>query len=250
MPGPDQNPLSLFTTRAADYARARPGYPAEAIDATLAGLADPATLIAADIGAGTGISARLLADRAVRVFAIEPNAAMRDAAEPHPRVEFREGQAERTGLADASMDVVLCAQAFHWFRADEALAEFARILRPGARLALLWNDPDTTDAATASYYDPVLAASTDRSICRPHDDPHAFWKSPLFRARRTLAFSYTHALTLDTLLARAFSASYIPQSGPGADALAQRLREAHARHADRQGRFAMRYLTRLFLAER
>lgn len=85
------NPLSRFSDRAADYAKHRPSYPTPAIDAILEGFGEPPQLVAADIGAGTGISSRLLAERGVRVIAIEPNAAMREAASPHPLVEFREG---------------------------------------------------------------------------------------------------------------------------------------------------------------
>ena len=83
---------------------------------------------AADVGAGTGISARLLGDRGVRVMAVEPGDAMRAAAAPHPNVRGSVGTAEATGLAPASLDLVLCAQSFHWFRAADALTEFARIL--------------------------------------------------------------------------------------------------------------------------
>lgn len=80
------NPQSRFSDRAQDYAKYRPSYPSEAIDCILAGLETSG--IAADIGAGTGISSRLLADRGVKVIAIEPNAAMKQAAESHPLVEF------------------------------------------------------------------------------------------------------------------------------------------------------------------
>lgn len=82
----DPDPTRRFSDRADAYARFRPSYPASAIDAILAGLAPPATLEAADVGAGTGIASRLLGDRGVRVAAVEPNAAMRAAAAPHPRV--------------------------------------------------------------------------------------------------------------------------------------------------------------------
>jgi SAM-dependent methyltransferase len=108
------DPTGRFTNRAEDYAKHRPSYPDAAIDAVLMGLGAPPDLVAADVGAGTGISSRALAARGLRVVAIEPNAAMRAKAEPHPRVEWRDGTGERTGLPPASVDLVLCAQAFHW----------------------------------------------------------------------------------------------------------------------------------------
>src|SRR5262245_49009958 len=95
----DLDPTGRFTQRADDYAVYRPTYPAAAIDAILDGLGAPARLVAADVGAGTGIASRLLAERGVRVLAVEPNAAMRAVAAAHPRVEAHVGTAEATGLA-------------------------------------------------------------------------------------------------------------------------------------------------------
>ena len=69
-------------------------------------------VVIVDVTAGTGILSRLLADRGARVLAVEPNAAMRDAAAPHPRVQWSEGTAEATGLPDAAVDMVTVAQAF------------------------------------------------------------------------------------------------------------------------------------------
>jgi ubiquinone/menaquinone biosynthesis C-methylase UbiE len=105
------NSLERFSDRATDYAKYRPSYPATAIDRILEGLNNP--LVAADIGAGTGISSRLLAERGVRVLEIEPNADMRQAAAPHPLVKFYDSTAEKTGIADASIDLVTCFQSFH-----------------------------------------------------------------------------------------------------------------------------------------
>src|SRR5262245_13861892 len=125
------NPTGRFSDRASDYVKYRPTYPAAAIDAVLEGLGPAGTLVAADVGAGTGISSRLLAERGVRVIAVEPNRVMRDAAEPHELVEWRDGRAEGTGLESSSLDLVLCAQSFHWFEPAAALGELARVLRPG-----------------------------------------------------------------------------------------------------------------------
>lgn len=106
------NPLSRFSERAADYANYRPGYPTAAIDSILEGLDKPSQLVAADIGAGTGISSRLLAERGMRVLAIEPNAEMIQAALLHPLVEFQDGTAENTNLPSTSVDLVVCFQSF------------------------------------------------------------------------------------------------------------------------------------------
>ena len=86
--------VGRFNDRAADYVKYRPTYPVAAIDAILDGLRPPERLLAADVGAGTGISARLLGDRGVRVIAVEPGEAMRGAAAPHARVSWIAGRAE------------------------------------------------------------------------------------------------------------------------------------------------------------
>ena len=67
---------------------------------------------------------------------------MRQVAEVHPLVEFRNGSAEATKLSDKSVDLVTCFQAFHWFNLEPTLKEFARMLKAKGKIALLWNDRD------------------------------------------------------------------------------------------------------------
>ena len=148
-----------FGDRAIDYASFRPGYPDRAIDELLAGLGSPAALAVADVGAGTGISARAIAERGARVIAIEPNAAMREAAHPHARVSWQDGTGEVTHLEDASVDVVCACQAFHWFATAKAIEEFRRISR--RRAALLQNERDERDPFTRAFGDVVRAYATD-----------------------------------------------------------------------------------------
>ncbi len=244
----EQEPTTRFSDRADAYARARPSYPIEAIDAILAGLAPRAghaEIVAADIGAGTGISARLLADRGVRALAIEPNAPMRAAAAPHPLVTWIGASAERTGLGDASVDLVLCAQAFHWFRADDALREFARILVPGGRLVLLWNDRDPTDAATGEYSRLVREASRDHPAESRLAAADALVASSLFRVEPRRELTHAHRLMGEELIELARSASYVPSSGPRRDALEAGLRRLIDAHG---GAVTIRYTTRLWMA--
>lgn len=246
----DENPTGRFSDRAADYVKYRPSYPAAAIDAVLEGLGEPAILVAADIGAGTGISARLLAERGVRVIGIEPNAAMRETAERHERVEMREGTAEAAGLPDESIDLVLCAQAFHWFRQIEALAEFARVLRPDGRVALVWNDRDNDDSLTGGYNRAILAASGDHPAARRFSRPEALFESKLFAYARENSFAYAQELDEAGLIGRATSASYVPKSGEAYERLLRQLRKLFRTYADAAGHVRMAYRTNVYLAER
>lgn len=244
------DPTGRFSDRAKDYAKFRPSYPAEAIDAILDGLGEPSRLVAADIGAGTGISSRLLADRGVHVLAIEPNAPMRDEATPHPRVEFRDGSAEATGLADASADLVLCAQAFHWFNPPRALAEFRRILKPGGRLALVWNDRDLSHPVSDAYYAIVLSTPVGKEVSVSWAGENPVAGLPEWTSARERFCTYDQPMDLDAFLGRAMSASYFPKQGPEHERMVRELNVLHRRFASPEGRVTMRYLTKVFLAER
>lgn len=255
-----QNPLGRFSNRAEDYAKYRPTYPEEAIALLLSGLdaaveteSGPRPLVAADVGAGTGISSRLLADHGITVWAIEPNAAMRAAAHPHPQIEFYDGTAEHTGLSSQSVDLVVCCQAFHWFNQPLALQEFHRILLPGGRVAILWNDRRQEDPLTARYTDLVRNAS-DRAIFDRGDrkSASALAASPLFTHFRQHTINWTRHLDLPSLLGLVRSSSYVPPSGAGLDQLISDLTELHHQYAlPHQGILSipLAHQTHIYLAE-
>jgi len=221
-------PTARFSTRAGAYAAFRPTYPPEAISAALEGLGDPASLTIADVGAGTGISSRLLAERGVMVIAIEPNAAMREAALPHPHVSWHDGTAERTGLENASVDAVVTCQAFHWFASAPAFAEFRRIAR--RRAAMLQYERDERDRFTKAYGDVVRAFATDDTEALRARALAAFAAFPGVRVSRS-AYGSRQRLDRDALLGRAASASYLPTSGARADALRRDLAALFDRYA-------------------
>ncbi|MFE7400749.1 class I SAM-dependent methyltransferase [Streptomyces sp. NPDC057557] len=133
-----------FDRAAAQYAAARPGYPPALFDTVeeLAGrpLRGVRTI---DVGAGTGISTRLLHDRGARVTAVEPGHGM--AEELHralPYVPIVRGDGNRLPIATASADLITYAQSWHWTDRNRATPEALRVLRPGGALALWWNVSD------------------------------------------------------------------------------------------------------------
>ncbi|UTH73284.1 class I SAM-dependent methyltransferase [Chromobacterium sp. IIBBL 290-4] len=132
-----------FGKEAQAYARGRPEYP-EGLRGWLSdtlGVAEGR--VALDLGAGTGKFTRLLVDAGATVLAVEPVENMREQLRQRlPMVEALAGSAETIPLPDQSVDVVACAQAFHWFANDKALAEIHRVLKPGGRLGLVWNVRD------------------------------------------------------------------------------------------------------------
>jgi SAM-dependent methyltransferase len=245
------NPTTRFSDRAADYVKYRPSYPAAAIDVILQDLGDPMLLTAADIGAGTGISSRLLADRGVRVLAIEPNAAMRSAAELNPRVEIRDGTAEATNLPDASIDLVTCFQAFHWTRQDEALREFARVLRPtrNARIAIVWNERDRADPFMTAYRDAIRAVGGEHPAELREFDPGVIARSGLFSAPLLFETPNTQSLDEAGLIGRVMSASYAPKDGGLGERLRAELRRIHGKYRDEGGVVVLRYVTRVWIAQ-
>lgn len=242
-----------FSGRVDDYARYRPSYPDEAIDDILSGMGDPLRLVVVDVGAGTGIGAGLLAARGVRLIAIEPNPEMRDAASDGG-FDVRDGLAERTGLPDASADIVTSFQAFHWFANAASVREFVRVLRPGGRVALVWNVRDERDAFTRGY-----GEITDREGHAGRGDgagadyeavtPTLLAGGGLRDVRR-LELPSMQALDVEALLGRARSASYVPRAGAEYEAVAARLAALHARHADASGLASLCYRTCVYLGER
>src|SRR3982074_3012215 len=132
-----QAPTARFSDRVENYVRYRPGYPPEVLDLlrTECGLR-PSHIVAA-IASGTGVFTRLLLENGNSVFAVEPNAAMREMGNRQleslsagDRLASVAGTAEETTLKSASVDFVTAAQAAHWFDLPRARAEFVRILRP------------------------------------------------------------------------------------------------------------------------
>jgi len=133
-----------FTGLAGDYARFRAGYAPQVATAILGYLGrNPATIDAVDVGAGTGIWTRTLAERGLHsIVAVEPNDDMRQQGIETSRgmdIVWRKGLAEATGLPDGSADLVTMASSFHWADFDKACDEFCRILRSGGLFVALWN---------------------------------------------------------------------------------------------------------------
>lgn len=241
-----------FTERVREYVRYRPGYPEALVDALFAEAGEPRELEIADIGSGTGIFSRLLLERGAAVFGVEPNNAMRAAAESELGSEARfvsvDGEAEKTGLDADSVDLVTAAQAFHWFHNARALAEFARILRPGGRLALIWNRRRLEEPFQHAYDALLREFCADyESVNHQRFDDRDF--DDCFEAgrMRVANFDNHQLLEFDNLLGRLKSASYCPpENSPTWAALRTELEHLFTQHA-KAGVLEFAYESRLYL---
>jgi len=137
------DPTARFGDRVADYVATRPGYPPAVLDILRAEAGLTPESVIADVGSGTGLSSEMFLKNGNTVYGVEPNAEMRAAGEQllakYPYFHSVTGTAEATTLPDASIDLVVAGQAFHWFDPPRARAEFRRILRPHGLIALMWN---------------------------------------------------------------------------------------------------------------
>lgn len=247
------NPLGRFDGLAPGYARHRPQYPAQALDWILEAMAERAGLVA-DVGAGTGIMTRQLAERGCRVIGIEPNASMLEQAEAEPRlrtIEYRSGQAEATGLPANSVAAVVAAQTFHWCEADASLREFHRILKPAGAVTLLWNIHDRTDPFTEGFWRTLHEATPEPEIVDKahHLAGQVLLTHPLFEQARLRATPNEQALDEEGLLGRAFSASFAPKDCQASARAAERLRELFHQF-EKGGRVHLRYQTHVYQARR
>ncbi len=245
-------PGDRFTDRVDDYARHRPGYPRGVIAHIVEVTGLSAEWIVADVGSGTGLSSLPFLNQGNRVHAVEPNAAMRSAAEAwlgtRPGFTSVDGSAEATGLGSASVDLVVVGQAFHWFDRDATRKEFARILRRPGWVALFWNTRITAGDPFSEGYERLLERfGTDYAAVR-HDriDPGAIQR--FFTGDAELfVLPNEQTLDLEGLRGRLLSSSYTPAEGDATrPAMLDALDALHSTTHD-GGYVRMRYETQLWV---
>jgi SAM-dependent methyltransferase len=229
-----------FARAAAEYERGRPDYPS----AVLGPLQLSPGLIVLDLAAGTGKLTRLLAGTGATVIAVEPVAEMRAALPSSVRV--LDGTAEEIPLDAGTVDLVTVAQAFHWFDSDAALREIHRVLRPGGRLALVWNRRIETDPANDAI-ERILAPHRAGTPTHRLDEWRApFDRTTLFGPLEEHLFENEQVLDADGMADRVGSISFVA-SLPD-DTRAEVLAAARALAAD--GPVTVPYRTEVQIAER
>ncbi|AZN38739.1 class I SAM-dependent methyltransferase [Paenibacillus albus] len=209
-----------FSGKVDAYVKYRPTYPQAAVDYLYDTVGFTSHSLIADVGAGTGIFSGLLLERGSSVIAVEPNEPMREAAVAQlgAKSGFRTatGSAEETGLADHSVDFIVCAQSFHWFDRTLARAEFKRILRQDdGKAVLIWNTPLTEGTPFREGYEQLLLTyGTDyKTVNQKNILPEAL--AAFFRpgAMQEVRFENQQQFDYEGLCGRLASSSFVPVSG-------------------------------------
>lgn len=230
------DPTTRFSNRVADYVRWRPSYPAGVVRLLRDDLGMTSEWVVADIGSGPGNLTRLLLDNGNRVVGVEPNREMREAGEVllagYLHFTSVDGSAEATGLPDASVDLVVAGQAFHWFDVARSRVEIGRILRGPRQVAFVWNERRTSGTAFAEAYEVLLRGlGTDYAEVRHGSGQSENLAAFFGGADRYATASLPCAQRFDRegLRGRVLSSSYVPAAGePGHEELLVGLDELFA----------------------
>jgi SAM-dependent methyltransferase len=239
-----------FSNRVDNYVRYRPHYPAEIIPLLRQRIGLGTGWTIADIGSGTGISAELFLENGNRVFAVEPNAEMRSAAEKifasSERFVSVDGTAEATTLPEASIDLVVAAQAFHWFDHEAARRELLRILRGEKLAVVMWNIRSLDATPFLREYEQLLLdCGTDYAAVRHENVSDSALSAFFTRGFDTTGFPHEQAFDYAALEGRLLSSSYVPAAGEsGHETMLLRLKDLFSRRA-RNGRVVFEYEARV-----
>jgi SAM-dependent methyltransferase len=243
------NSVDRFSSRVDTYARFRPSYPKQVIETLKRDCGFTSNSIVSDIASGTGIFTKLLLDHGNPVFAVEPNSEMRRAGEEflaaYPKFRSVTGTAEATTLDAQSVDFVTAAQAGHWFDRRKSRQEFARILKPGGWVVLVWNERKTDSTPfLRDYEDLLLRYGTDYNEVRHEHTVVGEFFAPLPFEERT--FDLQQVFDYAGVEGRLVSSSYAP--GPGYPNHEPMLRELHRIFDVHQnsGQVVIEYVTRMF----
>jgi SAM-dependent methyltransferase len=257
-PGKNLNPTARFSNRVSYYVRSRPGYPDALLRFCIDRLGLQSNDAIADIGSGTGILSQIFLDHGNAVYAIEPNAPMREAAEEllRDRPNFHSvcGTAEATTLLPATVKFVVAGQAFHWFDPPKARAEFKRILLPGGWVVLVWNERRIGVGDFSEVYEKVIRTFEIDLHSVHHASMTAQESETLAQFFvpgnfESVSFPNIQHLDLAGVEGRALSSSYLPLPGQkGCDEMLAALREAFDQH-QQGGSIQFGYDTKVYFGQ-
>jgi ubiquinone/menaquinone biosynthesis C-methylase UbiE len=207
------DPKERFSSRVENYIKYRPNYPPDMIEFMIKRKLLTNNSVVADIGSGTGILSEHLLRNGNKVYGVEPNRDMREAAESnlqkYPNFISIDGSAENTSLQNKSIDLTTAAQAFHWFDDKNAKKEFKRILKPNGSVVIIWNNRRKTGKTFSNQYEKfILKYGTDYKEVRKNEKKI----DSFYQYEREVFYNYQD-LDFEGLKGRLLSVSYIPLEG-------------------------------------
>lgn len=254
-----ENSENRFSDRVENYIKYRPHYPQAMIDLLCENNFLKNNDIVADVGMGTGISANLFLQNGFSVFGVEPNDAMRNAAEEWLKsfiekkqlTTFR-GNAENTTIPAHSINLVIAAQAFHWFEKDKFKDECLRILKPEGYVALIWNDRRTDSTDFLKLYEEFLKMfATDYAQVNHKNMQDKKVFETFFGNNHYKEFSIPNhqAVDLTSLRGRVLSSSYMPNTGhPEYEYMMYVLRKIFQRYQE-NNKVILEHDTRIYIGQ-
>ena len=202
-----------FYNKANEYAIGRPTYPEEIIKKIKElGIGKHSTI--ADIGAGTGLLTRMLNELDCMILAVEPNIEMLNECKKYcstlTNIEYINAPAESTQIKEHSLDLIIIAQAFHWFDKDLCKAEFKRILKDNGYIIFLWNDMQIHNEFTKEYMSIIHKYKIKTTAAISNFDPDQEKYNFLGQEYEKIYYTNLQLLDLEGIIGNASSLSYTP----------------------------------------
>ncbi len=248
----DFKPTERFSKKVDDYIKYRPHYPHDIIPFLRKEIGLTKDSIVADVGSGTGISAELFLANGNAVIGVEPNKEMREAGERllkrFKNFQSVNGTAEGTTLEDRAVDMIVCAQAFHWFDHPVARKEFIRILKDRGWVVLIWNERSETATEFLREYEHMLATRGTDYLKVKHNNIYERHFEAFFGKDnwRTKSFYNFQDFDFTGVKGRLCSSSYIPEAGTAeSEEMMKELRRLFDRYSS-GGKVRFEYETKLF----
>jgi len=248
------DPTKRFSNRVQNYLKFRPSYPPGVITVLEAECGLTSDSVVADLGSGTGILSELFLKHGNRVIGVEPNREMRAASDQllakYANFSSVDGRAEATTISDQSIDFVVAGQSFHWFRRDQARAEFVRVLKTGGWVAIMWNGFRVESSPiNKAYQRLVLRYGTDyQEVTREITglEMESFYAPGSCKAAH---FEFRQLFDFEAFQGRLLSSSYAPEPDhPSYETMLRDLRDIFQAHQE-QGKVTFHYETELYYGQ-
>jgi SAM-dependent methyltransferase len=240
------DPKKRFSSRVENYIKYRPSYPLEILNFLKEKNIIAKDTVIADVGSGTGILTKIFLDNGNRVYGIEPNKDMREAAENilkhYNNFYSIEGSAEATGLEENSIDLIIAGQSFHWFDVELTKIEFKRILKEDGHIIILWNSRKKSNNEFSQAYENLISTyGKDYKQVRMNEgNIEGFFHYQLKEFYNFQNFDF------EGLKGRLLSASYMPlENDPNYEKMIVEIKKIFVKHK-KNGKIRIEYNTKLY----